>query len=241
MDRTSVLRRLRHSHDIPNFVNLDRGRKEGDAAHPKSDRIFAARSTREKERRSHRSVSLPELETYAEDSQHDAWLIGHSREGDRFTLTASDENTTMLAEWGYGVPWQECRFPFDLVFEGVSYVGWRLEEPGGRLRWGAAFKPAEPGISWLNDTFLEWDKPGFRWALSYHQSTSPYSSRILLVEAKTIWVVERQRQAWKNILGEESLPVFDEAQTRRREFPLTLPENRDAFLREHNLPEKDSR
>ncbi|CAN5493489.1 hypothetical protein BH11ARM2_BH11ARM2_22280 [soil metagenome] len=183
------------------------------------------------------TVTHSGLATYVNGAQHDAWLLHHEREDDRFTLTATDENTVMLAEWGFGIPYRECLFPFSLVFEGVSYVVWRLVDRESALRWCAppVFRRGKY-IDWLNDTFIKPEQPGAQWALQYFEWHETHSYRVLLVEARSVRIVQRQREAWARIVGEDSLPVFDEAQAVRREFSLIPPGNLEAFCRKHGLP-----
>ncbi|RYG48461.1 hypothetical protein EON79_04410 [bacterium] len=238
----SVLRHFRHLHDIPGFVDDESGRQGwGTGETPKSERIMAERRVRLHQAWCRSKANVPEeLATYVNGAQHDAWILGHSREGDRFTLTASDESTILLAIWGFGVPWRECLFPFDFVFEGVTYVGWRAVQDGhGTLRWASPPRfPRTNGVSWLSDTFIESDGPGLQWALHFWQGDERHSNRLLLVEAKSMKVVERQRKAWKGIVGERSLPLFDDFFAHRHEFLLTSPEKLHAFLRERGLPKE---
>lgn len=174
---------------------------------------------------------------YVNGRQCAGWVPGFERQGDRFTVTASDEDTILLAEWGYGVPWERCVFPFDLVFEGVAYVGWRKEDSRGGLRW--APPPEDPKRSDANRRmhgFIEPEFPGVRWALSTYSRQPPDCDRILLVEASSVRVVERQREAWRRNVGEATLPVYDAYHARRRDLSLNRPENLEAFCREFGLP-----
>ncbi|RYG38639.1 hypothetical protein EON81_03095 [bacterium] len=233
----SVLRRFRHLHDIPGLVDVEEGSQDwwlDDSE--KTQRIVSDRLRRRSEAwtQSERAVSWA-LRSYVNNAQHDSHILGHIREGGRFTLTASDEHTEMLAQHGFDAVSKEAHYPFDLVFEGVSFVGWRLREKDGTLRWAP---PPQMGelAQWLLDCFIEPERPGVRWAVVFYQWDGRYSRRVLLVEAESLRVVERQRAAWIQYVGGASLPVFDESQTRRRETSLVDPKVLREFLREHGLP-----
>ncbi|RYG48459.1 hypothetical protein EON79_04400 [bacterium] len=232
-----MMRGIRHLHDIPGLVDVEQGRRDwwiDDS--PKTARIVADRLERRSRAQASSRANVSEsMASYLNSAQHDAWILGHLRKGDRFTLTAGDENALMLASHGYGVVAEDAVYPFDLVFGGVSHVGWLLREKDGRLRRTGSPMRSPHRASWFRDTFIEPDRPGIRWALAYHQPDGRFSSRVLLVEAETMRVVERQREAWIRHVGVESLPIFEESQSRRRDFPLTHPQNLTAFLQEHGL------
>ncbi|RYG48460.1 hypothetical protein EON79_04405 [bacterium] len=232
-----MLRRIRHLNDIPGLVDTEAGGEkwwEEDTA--KSKRIAHDRHMRLSRVWKRSGALLPrELKSYCDGGQYDAPMLGHSREGTRFTLTSSDMNAVILANWGFGLPWNECHFPFDLAFEGVSYVGWRTVDRQGRLTWSPA--PAMGGEicpSWMMDHLMEPELPGIRWALLYRGKSS---RGMLLVEARSMKVVERQREAWIRLVGRDSLPVFEQCHAQRRERPLNNPTIRDLVLRELGLME----
>ncbi|RYG38638.1 hypothetical protein EON81_03090 [bacterium] len=148
----------------------------------------------------------------------------------------------MLAGYGFGVPWPNCLFPFDLIFEGVTYVGWRSVDKKEGLSWmpPLAVSENEPSTWWM-DTFLEPEQIGVRWALLFrHTYRNRYSRGMLLVEAASMRVVERQRQVWIDRVGSASLPIFDEYQAQRNENTLTVFEYREKYFREHGLPIQES-
>ncbi|RYG38637.1 hypothetical protein EON81_03085 [bacterium] len=217
----SLLRRLHHLHDIPAFVDYEGGARDGVLDEtPKSERIVADRKERlGRAWKSSVEHTPTELRSYLNGTQHDSFILGHVREGDRFTLTATDEYATLFAIWGFGIPWRDCRFPFDLVFERVAYVGWRAVGDQGTLSWGASpIFGREGGVPWITDTFVEPEKEGFRWALHYYQNCERHPNRLLLMEAQSMRVVERQRRAWSEIVGSEYLQAFDDFHSRRDEF-----------------------
>lgn len=218
----SLLRHFRHRNDVPlladEYIGERCGREE------KNERVMVARHTRRQALYDEQVVAIPRnLRPYVLSRQHDAGIRDISRTGNRFTLTASDNDVAILAEIVSGVSWHKRDFPFDMVFEGTSYAGWRVVDFDGNLSWCPAPDPSRQSVEWLGDGFIEWEKPGVRWAMeAYVSGNHSRDYQMLLIEAESLNVVERQRATWRRFLGEAGLPLFDEFQERRLELPLLL-------------------
>ena len=224
----SVLRDLRHLAAFPTlapWADLD------DDGSVKGSRIAVARAERSRRASAEAQAALhPALRGYLLGRQHDAWIQSFRREGDRLTITVHDEDLAGLAATIYGVPWGEAAMPFDLVFEGVRYAGWRHVEDGGGLTFASA--PRHP-VEWLDDEILPADGPGVRWGLLYYVSGigSRTSGRhLLLVEATNLRLVERQREAWRARFGDCALAVYDAYAPLRPELPLTYGKAGPAWM-----------
>lgn len=238
----SRLRDFRHIRDLPGFADPGLGMREWDSE--KSKRIEALRHQRLRLTWEHSKVGVTdELVPYVNGRQNAGWILGFEREGDRFTLTSSDEDAILLAEWSYDIPWKQCVFPFHFVFENVAYVGWRRVDSRGNLRWAPPPKDMmESDAAWLMDGLTEPESEGIRWALSTRSRSSPdFEETVLLIEAQSMRVVERQREAWRRNVGESSLPVYDAYHARRRTLSLNKPDNLEAFCREFGLPGRSGR
>ncbi len=213
----SALRDITHMAAIPILADPDRGWEDESR---KGHRIAAARKGRTRREYEAQLAALSDdLKPYLLDRQHDAYIQAFRREGDRFTITAHDQDAAMLVDWGLGRDYKTEGLPFDLVFAGVSYVGWRRVLEDGGL--AAASEPRDV-TQWLFDGFVDLEGPGVRWALNYWTwgSTRRDGSHLLLVEAKSVWVVERQRQEWLERFGEEGLDSFDLYQAVRRDVSI---------------------
>ena len=237
----SVLRELQH---LAAFPNLGQWELPDDDPSPKGVRIATAREVRSKRARAiGRAALKPVLRGYLFGRQHDAQIQSFRREGDRLTITVHDDDLAALANFVYGAPWNEVEMPFDLVFEGVRYVGWRWIEYGGKL----LFSPPPSGlIEWLDDEILPSEGTEIRWGLLVHASEEhgrrPHR-RLLLVEAMTVRVVERQRDAWRTKFGEASLALLDHYAALRPQLALTQDQRglaqMRAFAEAHGLATRD--
>ena len=226
----SVLRGLRHIAALPGLGDPGRGEwSRGRKDEAKVARISAAREGRMRRAREEaREHVSSELEPYLFGRQHDAFVVGWKRDAQRFTLTALDEDLSMLLERRYGLDRRREGMAFDLVFEGTDYVGWREERGDGSL----VPYPAPRDFTfteWISDTLLESETPGVRWALSlWHQTYnkghfSGQKDLVLLVEAASLRVVERQREGWLARLGAGEIGVFERYLASRMELPLSHP------------------
>lgn len=219
----SALREITHMAAISILADPDRGWEDES---PKGERIAAARQNRTRSEYKAQLAGLSdELKPYLLDRQHDAWIQRFCREGDRFTITALDEDANLLADWGLHWDYKTEGLPFDLVFEGVSYAGWRRMLEDGSL--SAASQPREV-TQWLFDGFVDSEEPGVRWALNYWTwgPTRKDGSHLLLVEAKSVRVVQRQRQEWLRRFGEDGLDNFDRYQAIRADISLARDSER---------------
>lgn len=231
----SVLRDIRHLAAIPALASTDRGEwVERHKDETKNARIAARREERSRTQYAAASAALlPDLKPYLIDRQHDARIVGWRREGERFTLTAHDEDLAMIVDWKYGpaletgVDYWEVGMPFDLVFEGVHYVGWREERSTGELI--PFSEPRERPLrytEWLNDVLIDPELPGVRWALAIHHQRYEgghfrgHKSLVLLIEAESVRVVERQREAWLAHFGADEIDLFDRYDAVRAEVSL---------------------
>lgn len=211
----SALRGIRHIQAFPTIADPER---QSEKKTPKTKRIIAAREGRKRgEWLAQHARLAPELRPYFLGYQHDSFIQSFMRNGDRFTVTAFDRPL----EEALGV-WDNL-LPFEVVFEGVSYVGWRTERQDGELIPASAPKGE---TEWLDDAFVDVETPGVRWILSLWPD-EPIggwcSGRFLLVEAREMRVVELQREAWLARLGAGEIGVFDRYLATRMESPLNHP------------------
>ena len=213
----STLRHIRHLQAIPELADWNRGWAD---ASKKGFRIAKTREVRTRDARQAARDALPrELRPYLLSRQHDAWIQSFRREGDRFTITVHDDDLATLAAHAYDADWSEVAIPFDLVFTGVTYVGWRHMDDDESLAFAAA--PTAP-VQWLGDAFVNRDDPGVRWALEFYtfgpRRRDGY--HLLLVEAATMDVADNARELWQSKFGDEALALFDRYAAIRAELPL---------------------
>lgn len=214
----SVLREITHTAAIP--IIADPWRDDEDES-AKGKRIISSRRARVRAEYAAQHAALdPRLRPYLLNRQHDSFIQQFRREGDRFTITALDGDADMLVHWNSDPEeWNTDGLPFELVFEGVEYVGWRRILDDATL----AFSSEPQGVAqWLSDGFLDIHEPGVRWALQYWMSDAPRGSgyHLLLVEARSMHVIERQRDEWIQRFGKFGLKTYDRYHAVRSEMAL---------------------
>lgn len=232
----SALREIRHIQAIPALASPDRGQWDEFVPGFKSTRIAEDRERRW--RLAHRDAEAsvrPDLAPYLLARQHDAFVVSAERQRSRFALTALDEDLGVIIEWTLGLDRRRDGIPFEVVFEGVTYVGWRSEERDGSLR-------SVPEIrdftytEWGTDTLIDPELPGVRWAVVLrHQRYEDghfhgWDDVLLLIKAASIHIVEPRREEWIRRFGEAEVDLFDRYQAIRADVSLSGPPDRYAHL-----------